>query len=44
MVLSKKWLTDEIEKAKIALKNLEEGTFLHKSVLAALEKEKEKFK
>ncbi len=42
MALSDKWLKDEIEKAKIALKSLEEGTFLHEAVKAALEKELQK--
>jgi len=39
MVLSDKFLKDELEKSKIALRSLEEGKFLHEAVKAALEKE-----
>lgn len=39
MVLSDKFLKDEIEKSKIALRNLEEGKFIHEAVKEALQKE-----
>ncbi len=42
MVLSEKFLKDELEKSKLALTSLEEGKFLHEAMKAALEKELQK--
>lgn len=42
MALSEKFLKDELEKSKIALKSLEEGKFIHEAVRDAFEKEIQK--
>ena len=42
MALSDKFLKDELEKSKIALKSLEEGTFIHEAVKKAMEEELQK--